>query len=223
MSRTWVRQVTLMNESCYTHESDSHTYKRFMSHWLMIAFITWNGKTIFSFAEYSLFYRALWQKRPIILRSLLICYPCLRVYVPQIHVDHTRVRHVTLINESCHTHEWDMSHLWMSHDTHMNETRHTYEWVMSHAYMSHVAQMKESHRNCNNVFSFHVHHHITCRYMHTLCTGTWICQITHTHESCTHMNESYHAHECVMSCTWMSRVAQMNESCCTHERVILHI
>ena len=132
MSRTWVRQVTLMNESCYTHESDSHTYKRFMSHWLMIAFITWNGKTIFSFAEYSLFYRALWQKRPIILRSLLICYPCLRVYVPQIHVDHTRVRHVTLINESCHTHEWDMSHLWMSHDTHMNETRHTYEWVMSH-------------------------------------------------------------------------------------------
>ena len=38
----------------------------------------------------------------------------------------------THINESCHTYEWVMSHIWMSHVTHMNESCHTYEWVMSH-------------------------------------------------------------------------------------------
>ena len=33
--------------------------------------------------------------------------------------------HVTHTNESCHTHEWVMSHTWMSHGTHMNESCHT--------------------------------------------------------------------------------------------------
>jgi len=31
-----------------------------------------------------------------------------------------------------------------SHVTHMNESRHTYEWVMSHIWMSHVTHMNES-------------------------------------------------------------------------------
>ena len=39
------------------------------------------------------------------------------------------------MNESCHTYEWVMSHIWMSHVTHMNESRHTYEWVMSHIWV----------------------------------------------------------------------------------------
>jgi len=39
--------------------------------------------------------------------------------------------HVTHMNESCHTYEWVMSHIWMSHVTHMNESCHIYEWVMS--------------------------------------------------------------------------------------------
>jgi len=39
--------------------------------------------------------------------------------------------HVTHGNESCHTYEWVMSHIWMSHVTHMNESCHTYEWVES--------------------------------------------------------------------------------------------
>jgi len=29
-----------------------------------------------------------------------------------------------------------MSHIWMSHVTHINESCHTYEWVMSHIWMS---------------------------------------------------------------------------------------
>jgi len=36
------------------------------------------------------------------------------------------------VNESYHTYEWVMSHIWKSHVPHMNETSHTNEWVMSH-------------------------------------------------------------------------------------------
>ena len=42
------------------------------------------------------------------------------------------MRHATLINASCHTHEWVMSHTWMNHVTHMDETWHTRGWVKSH-------------------------------------------------------------------------------------------
>ena len=56
------------------------------------------------------------------------------------------VSHVTHMNESCHTYEWvmshiwmspvivmnDISHIWMSHVSHMNESCHTYEWHYSH-------------------------------------------------------------------------------------------
>ena len=44
---------------------------------------------------------------------------------------------VTHMNESCHTYEWVMSHIWMSPVTHMNESCHTYEWVTSRAIPSH--------------------------------------------------------------------------------------
>jgi len=42
------------------------------------------------------------------------------------------ISHVTHMNESWHTYEGVVSHVWMSHVTHMNESCHTYEWVMSH-------------------------------------------------------------------------------------------
>jgi len=44
-------------------------------------------------------------------------------------------------NESCHTREWVMSHLWMSPLTHVNESCHTCKWVMSHVWMSHVTRV----------------------------------------------------------------------------------
>jgi len=60
--------------------------------------------------------------------------------------------HVPHVNESCHTCEWLMSHIWLSHFTHewhvwishvthMNESRHTHKWVMSHTWASHVSHM----------------------------------------------------------------------------------
>ena len=41
-----------------------------------------------------------------------------------------QMSHVTHTNESCHTYEWVMSHIWMCHNS--------YKWVMSHIWMSHV-------------------------------------------------------------------------------------
>ena len=38
---------------------------------------------------------------------------------------------VTHVNESCHTCEWVVSHMWMSRVTHVNESYHACEWVMS--------------------------------------------------------------------------------------------
>ena len=47
-------------------------------------------------------------------------------------MSHISMSHVTRVNES---------HTWMSHGTHMNESWHTREWVMGHMWMSHVIRM----------------------------------------------------------------------------------
>jgi len=59
-------------------------------------------------------------------------------------MSHKSMRHVTFINESCHTYAWVMSHIEVSKITHMNESYHTYEWVMSRVWMSHVTYTNES-------------------------------------------------------------------------------
>jgi len=46
-------------------------------------------------------------------------------------VSHVRSGRVTHVNESCNTCEWVMSHIWMSHVTH-DWAHRTHEWVMSH-------------------------------------------------------------------------------------------
>ena len=66
-------------------------------------------KSLVSFAEYCLFYRALLQKRPVILRSLLGL--------------HFRIRksHFAHIDESCHAYERVMSNIQMSLAANLNE------------------------------------------------------------------------------------------------------
>ena len=81
-------------------------------------------------------------------------------------MSHIWMRHVTHMNESCHTYEcvmshiyeWVMSHVRMSHVTRMNaschtyewvnrwvkESCHTYEWVRPHLWISHVTHMNDS-------------------------------------------------------------------------------
>ena len=97
------------------------------------------------------------------------------------------------MNESCHTYEWDMSHIWMRHVTHMNESCHTYEWGR------HATRTNASQHTCEWVTAH-----------------TWMSLVTH-------MNESCHTYEWVMSHIWMSHVTHMNESCHTYERVMSHV
>ena len=114
MSHIWMSHVTHMNESCHTHEwvvshtwmsrathmnESCHTHEYVMSEtgmgWLRLV---GSFKSHVSFAEYSLFYRALLQKRPIIWRSLLIVAT---PYFAQSRVkSHIGMSHVTRMNES---------------------------------------------------------------------------------------------------------------------------
>ena len=53
----------------------------------------------------------------------------------------TFARDMTHVNESCHTYDWVMSHIWMRHVTHMNESCHTWYATfardMAHSYVWH--------------------------------------------------------------------------------------
>ena len=113
------------------------------------------------------------------------------------------------INESCHTYEWVMSHIWMSHVTHMNESCHTYEWVMSHIWMSHVSYQSHQEYQCS------CHTYESC---HTL----W--ESCYTHESCVcvrfiiqlHWYEAvWHDSFTSVICMPWSHVTYVNESCHT--------
>jgi len=123
--------------------------------------------------------------------------------------------HVTHMNESCHTYEWVMSHIWMSHVTHMNESCHTYEWVMSPMWMSYVWAPCEW---------------VTCKwgksrmwitrknsYRHHVRVGG--DAVSHTSAA----EWSCHTCEWVMSHVWTSPVAHVNEPSHTCGWVMSHI
>jgi len=64
---------------------------------------------------------------------------------------HIWMFHGTCVNESCYImnrsrHIWEstMSHKRMSHVNHLNESCHTYEWVMSHMWISHNSVMSKT-------------------------------------------------------------------------------
>ena len=130
--------VTHMNESCHSNIALCGLNMG----WLRLV---GSSKLQVSSAENSLFYRALLQKRPIIVRSLLIVatpYPiaCLRHVTRMNESSHTytwvmsgvRMCHVTYMNASCHTYECDMSHIWMWHVSSMGAPCYAHAWVMSH-------------------------------------------------------------------------------------------
>jgi len=119
MSRIWMSHGTHMKESCHTYEWVMA--QLWMSHVTHMGWLRLVGslKLYVSFAEYCLFYRALLQKRPIILRSLLIeATP----YQWDIGTIQSCVTHT---HKSWRTHGWVMPHAWTSHVTCMNESCHT--------------------------------------------------------------------------------------------------
>jgi len=124
-----------MNESFYikiesfdTYEQvTSHIYMRHITHEEGMGWLRLVGslKLDLSFAEHSLFYRALLQKRPIILRSLLIVATPYERWV--------RARgllcHSLTVTHTCESFtlymNWAMSQKWVSYVTRINRV-----WVM---------------------------------------------------------------------------------------------
>jgi len=132
-------------------------------------------KLYVSFAEYSLFYRALLQKRPIILSwTYGSCHTWEWV------TSHTWMSHVRYMNASCHLNEYVMSHLRMRNVACMNEScRRIYEWVMSNIWMSLGTQTQESCR-ADMKESYHTREwvmhrclsHVTC--VNESCIDAWV-------------------------------------------------
>jgi len=112
MSYRWVGTVTNQSVTPVTHSC------HLLSHILLVGSL----KSKVSFAEYRLFYRALLQKRPIILRSLQVV-----AFLSHILLSHIQMRHVTNMHRSYRTLDLVMSHIFQK-----NHPCHAYDWVMCH-------------------------------------------------------------------------------------------
>ena len=117
------------------------------------------------------------------------------------------------------TYEWDMSHIWMRRLTEENESAlrqvcaWTYEWVMSHMRISFVTHVNES---WTYVWMDVRASGCTCEWMYItpdVRMYTWMSRVTHVNESC-------HTREWVVSHTWMSHLTHVNESC--HTRAYIY-
>jgi len=122
---------------------------------------------------------------------------CSNTLLKWVHMSHTRMSHITHVNESCHTYESVVSHVWMSDvnesfGTHVNQSCHTYEWVTSHIWMRHMSHVWMSHVTHMNEAG------------HTY--GWIMSHIWMNHVS--HMNESCHTFEWVMLRIRMSHISQ---------------
>ena len=96
-------------------------------------------------------------------------------------------------NESCHTYEWVMSHIWMSHVAHTNETFRMCEIskvvLECIAHITHTARTQHTHSthtaHTQHTHSTHTHHKPIASCLHTP-TYTH----THTHSLSLHRPDS---------------------------------
>jgi len=105
--------------------------------------------------------------------------------------------HGTHMNESRHTYEWVMAHIWMSHGTHMNESWHTYEWVMAHI-SSHGTHVEKSWHIHKGVMAHIWMSHGT--HIKSWCICTWLIHVTRM---------AYVWHDSLMGVTWLIRMWDM--------------
>ena len=177
-------------------------------------------------------------------RFTFVYDPC-RTYEWVLTLTHIRTSHFLRMNEADQTYEWVMTKL-------MNESCPTYPWDMSHIQMSHVPLKNEpccSFKCAVTVTNIGTSHlprmDEACRRRHSylrhdsfICV-TWLihmCAMTHSyvwHDSficvtriwmttshmwmshVAHMNETCRTYEWAMSNIWTSHVIHMIESCCT--------
>jgi len=114
------------------------------------------------------------------------------------------------ISRSTPAHELRISRC-KSHVPYINESCRAYKWVISNVWMSHGTHMVQSWRS--HVWMSHVTH----QHMRKV----WLSHTTHV--NVTHMRESCHAYEWVMSHIWMSHVTYLKEPCGKYVWVISHM
>jgi len=139
------------------------------------------------------------------------CMSASFVYVCLVHVylSHSNQSHSSRLermarNESCHTHEWVMSHMRMSPVTHVNGTNYTCERVMSHVWtdgsrMTWLIHVCDTTHPC----VWHDSFMYVIRLIH-------VCDMTH---SCMW-------HDSFMCVTWLIYVCDTTHSCVWHDSFI---
>jgi len=131
------------------------------------------------------------------------------------HMDASCPTRVPRINKSCHTCEWvtctyarAMVHVWQSHVAHMDESYHTYDgrvphiWMrlcVMHIWMSHITHVTDLHH------ASATHMNASRHTYDQVMSHVWISHVTHMQASC-------RAYEYVMSHIWRRGVTHMNVS-----------
>jgi len=106
----------------------------------------------------------------------------------------------THVNESWHTCERVMAHMWTSHGTHVNETWHTF--------------LSESW--CNLWTCHPIHMNMSWHRYLWVMAHMWMSHGTH-------MNKWFHKYDWVLAHIWMSHGTHLNQAWHTHERVMSHL
>jgi len=87
-----------------------------------------------------------------------------------------------VMNQSCHTNEDGLSHTRRGHVTHMHASCRTYKWVTARAHENVMSRITSTLYACIHIIaSIYTYTYYTYKYVHVMT------------------NESWHAHECVMS------------------------
>jgi len=109
------------------------------------------------------------------------------------------------MNESCHTYEWVMSHIWMRHVTAEPRIRHTWSYICIFYYYL---------LNLLRFINLNLDPYCYCCLKPRL--HIWMRHVTR-------INELRRTDELFMSHVWTSRVTRMNESFFTCKRVMSHV
>ena len=89
---------------------------------------------------------------------------------------------------------WVMSHVWMRHVTHVNEACHTCKWGMSHKRMGHVSYEGDVSRHVTS------RAHACAMSANRAMSGLWWLMSHVWMRHVTHVNEAYHTYEWDVSC-----------------------
>jgi len=179
MSLLWTSHVAHINAQCHTYEwVTSHIQKsHIMSHIWMVHVAHTKEPPMWTRSVPHSFVCAAW-----LIHMCDIMWLFCMCDVTHSYVWHAPIctRNATNMNESCHTHEQAMSHIWMSHVAHtkasLNVTLftqcHTYEWFTLHIQKSHPCERVVPHSFVCAAWLIHM-----CDITRLFC----MCDVTHSH------------------------------------------